>query len=144
MIKRIVTALAVLALVLAGTASSARAETSQALRARVLEQCNEEQILCLWNGYNYTGTMWKITKASLHGGGNGYSFVGSGINNASKGWFNRIDQTIVLYDHDHCNTAPWSRILYPGQYAVSYDAGTNDWENRISSASLYTARGIPC
>jgi len=120
--------------------------TPAAVQAKIAGDCEPQdssiEKLCLWNGYSYGGTIWRIPISWLLYGdtqNNGISFVGSAINNASKGWWNRSYQGMVIYDADHCITtsAPtWSRYLAPGQFAVQDSAGDADWENRVSSASL--------
>lgn len=108
------------------------------------------ETLCLWNGYGYEGTIWKIPIGWLfccangNLNSNGLSFTGSGINNASKGWWNRSYQQVTLYDNAVCQDSGWIRELAPNQFAVSDNAASNDWENRISSASMWIVKGYAC
>lgn len=100
--------------------------------------CPNADKFCLWNGYNWTGTRWDIPSGWLQDSDginaiNGLSFYGSGINNASKGWYNRTGLYARLFDNDSCQNAGWYRDMAAGNVAVSYNASTNDWENRISS-----------
>lgn len=110
---------------------------------------NPGERLCLWNGYSYQGTLWQIPKSWLMDAGgnnpyNGLSFYGSGINNASKGWWNRTYQQVTMFDNDSCQVSGWYRRMSAGQFAVSDNAASNDWENRISSASLTVVEGEYC
>lgn len=100
--------------------------------------CPNTDKFCLWNGYNWTGTRWDLPSSWLQDSDgindlNGLSFYGSGINNASKGWYNRTGLYARIYDNDSCQASGWYRDMAAGNVAVSYDASTNDWENRVSS-----------
>lgn len=102
---------------------------------------NRTEYLCLWNGYGYTGTVWKIPVTWLQDSNgvnavNGLSFTGSGINDASKGWVNNTYNTVRLYDNSSCQNSGWYRDMGAGTWALQYSAGDADWENRISSASV--------
>lgn len=105
--------------------------------------------LCLWNGYSYSGTIWRIPVSWLQDSDgvnaiNGISFYGSGINNASKGWWNRTYLNVRLYDNDSCQNSGWYRNLSSDQFAVQDTAADADWENRISSASTIADSGNYC
>jgi len=104
--------------------------------------------LCLWNGWSYNGTMWDIPLSWLQtasvGPNNGISFTGSGINNASKGWWNRTYQKITLYDNESCQNSGFIRDMVAEQFAVSDNAASNDWENLFGSASLFILKGTYC
>lgn len=105
--------------------------------------------LCLWNGYSYGGTIWRIPVSWLMDAGgvnpyNGLSFYGSGIDNASKGWWNRTYQQVTLFDNSSCQLSGWYRRMTAGQFAVQDTAADADWENRISSASLTVVEGEYC
>lgn len=107
------------------------------------------EYFCLWNGYAYTGTVWKIPRTWLGDTNgvndiNGLSFYGSGINNASKSWYNRTYYTVRMYDNDSCQNSGWYRNMVSGQEAISWDANTNDWENRVSSVSISQYSGNYC
>lgn len=113
---------------------------------------NGVETFCLWNGYSFTGTIWKLPISWLSccsGPGavdNGLSFYGSGINNASKAWWNRSYQSATLFDRDDCqfSGSAWYRRLGAGYEAYSLNASTNDWENRISSVSTTSTEGEYC
>lgn len=108
------------------------------------------ETLCLWNGYGWSGTRWNIPlswlgdRPNVNVPFNGLSFYGSGINNASKSWYNQTYYDIRLFDRDDCQNSGWYRTLGAGEAAVSYDASTNDWENRIGSASILQYAGSYC
>ncbi len=107
------------------------------------------ETFCLWNGYNFSGTRWNIPKSWLGDTNgvadiNGLSFYGSGINNASKSWMNSTYYTVRLYDRDDCYNGTWYRDMGGNVAAVSYDASTNDWEDRISSISISAYAGNYC
>lgn len=109
-----------------------------ALAKRAPVDCPNTDKFCLWNGYNWTGTRWDLPSSWLQDSDgvndlNGLSFYGSGINNASKGWYNRTGLYARIYDNDSCQASGWYRDMAAGNVAVSYDASTNDWENRVSS-----------
>lgn len=108
-----------------------------------------QEHLCLWNGYSYGGTIWRIPVGWLQDSNgvnaiNGISFNGSGINNASKGWWNRTYLGVRLYDNSSCQNSGWYRDLSAGQFAVQDAAADADWENRISSASTVYDAGTYC
>lgn len=108
-----------------------------------------QEHLCLWNGYSYGGTIWRIPVGWLQDSDginaiNGLSFYGSGINNASKGWWNRTYLPVRLYDRDDCQNAGWYRDMSAGQFAVQDTAADADWENRISSVSTIYDAGSYC
>lgn len=112
--------------------------------------CPNTDKMCLWNGYGWTGTMWALPSQWLQDGDNGLvnglSFYGSGINNASKGWYNRTGIPARMYDRDDCQmvSGDFRRDMTAGQVAVSYNASTNDWENRFSSISTIQDAGNYC
>lgn len=111
---------------------------------------NGIETMCLWNGYSFTGTIWKLPISWLNTGQspdqNGLSFYGSGINNTSKAWWNRSYQPVTLYDRDDCQTpsGSWYRHLGANYEAFSTNPGTNDWENRIGSVSTQAVEGEYC
>lgn len=127
--------------------------TPEAVKAKIAGDCEPQdssiEKLCLWNGYSYGGTIWRIPISWMFIGtsqNNGVSFVGSGINNASKGWWNRSYQAITIYDNDHCQTTnpAWYRDMAAGQFAVQDTAADADWENRVSSASSIALKNRYC
>lgn len=117
--------------------------------AKAPVDCPNTDKFCLWNGYNWTGTMWALPSSWLQDSDgvtavNGLSFYGSGINNTSKGWYNRTGLPARLYDNSTCQNAGFTRDLVAGQVAVSYDASSNDWENIFSSVSTTYDAGWYC
>lgn len=107
------------------------------------------EYFCLWNGYNFTGSHWEIPVSWLQDTNgvnaiNGLSFYGSGINNASKSWANNTYSDARLFDNDSCQNSGWYRDLKAFKFAVSYNAASNDWENRISSISTVWDAGTYC
>lgn len=112
-------------------------------------QGNPGERLCLWNGYSYGGTLWQIPVDWLMDAGgshpyNGLSFIGSGIDNTSKGWWNRTYQQVTLFDYSACQLLGWYRRMSAAQFAVQDTAADADWENRVSSASLTVVEGVTC
>lgn len=125
------------------------------LAKRTADECpsrpptGSSETFCLWNGYNFTGTVWKIPRAWLgdtNGSNpyNGLSFSGSGINNASKSWYNQTYYTVRLFDNESCIGIGWYRDLAGSDWALSYDANTNDWENRMGSIAIVQYSGNTC
>lgn len=118
----------------------------ETMQRKAAEDCPERppaggsENLCLWNGYSFSGTRWNIPISWLGDTNgvneiNGLSFYGSGINNASKSWYNQTYNAVRLFDRSDCFDGTWYRNLSGGGYAWQSSAADADWENRISSAS---------
>lgn len=129
MIKRIAaTFAAIVAAVAVGLAPS-----SPALAA--LQDCSYGSF-CMWTSTNYTGARFEWTKATIVAQ-KGIS-MGSGVSNRGYSFFNRVDQTVTIFDRNDCNygsSSGWKRNMVSGQYAT---AQGSDWGGRVSSVTLYT------